>query len=65
MKSAIEDHRLASQVCRWWRIATREHSGMNAAINWFHGAGSLHPDESVAEDLLFLSDTLYEKRMLP
>ena len=65
MKSAIEEHGLAIQVCRWWEITIQSPSNIPAVMNWLHGAGSLYPDEAVGHELWFLSQTLYEKRMLP
>ena len=65
MKSAIEESRVVSTVCWWWKIAGGDRQARLSAINWFHGAGYLYPDESVSEELLFLSDVLYERSMLP
>ena len=65
MKSAIEEHGIAEAVCRWWAIAGTDIIKWQAAINWLHGAGHLHPDEEVGGELWFLSQNLYERKMLP
>ena len=65
MKSAIEEHGLAPLVCRWWEITIQSPSNIPTVMNWLDGAGSLYPDESVRQELWFLSQTLYERKMLP
>ena len=65
MKSAIEEHALAPLVYHWWAIAGTDILKWQAAINWFHGAGSVHHDETTSMELHFLSHVLYEKGMLP
>ena len=65
MKSEIEESRVASTVCWWWKIAGGDRQARLSAINWFHGAGCLYPDESVGQELWFLSQTMYERKMLP
>ena len=65
MKSAIEEHGIASTVCHWWELAIVGEATAPNAINWLHGAGATHPDESVSDEFYFLSQTLYERKMLP
>ena len=65
MKSAIEEHGIAIQVCRWWEITIESPSNIPAVMNWLYGAGCLHPDQPVGQELWFLSQTLYERKMLP
>ena len=65
MKSAIEEHGLASLVCKWWTASNGNKYQKAAVDHCLYGASCVHKNALVREELYFLSEIAYEKRMLP